>query len=123
MFIFYFFALVLVFLSYKSFRGGIAYLKFFKKELANQKSKYAPFVSLIAPCRGIDADLEVNLSALFRQDFPDYEILFVVDDDRDESVEVIEKISLEAETASKLIVAGKADDESQKVHNLREAVL
>lgn len=123
MIIFYFFAAVLVFLSYKSVRGGIAYLNFFKKELAENKPKYTPFVSIIAPCRGIDADLEENLSALFQQDFPDYEILFVVDDERDRAVEIIEKVSRKGAKGAKIIVAGKASQSSQKVQNLREAVL
>ena len=124
-FIFYIFATVLVFLSYKSLHGGINYLNYFKKELAKPKSVFTPFCSVIAPCRGLDEDLEANLSALFRQDFPAYEIIFVVDDEKDKAVEIIEKVSRgNAENAeSKLVVAGKATDSAQKIHNLREAVL
>lgn len=166
-FVFYFFAAVLVFLSYKSFRGGINYLNFFKQELAKPQSDFTPFVSIIAPCRGLDAGLEENLSALFQQDFPQYEILFVVDDENDKAVSVIKKIirsrnaapektqvnenkaQLQADASerkpeqehsllknsaafafreenfvpAKLIVADKAYDSAQKVHNLREAVL
>ncbi len=138
-FVFYFFAAVLVFLSWKSFRGGIDYLIFFKKELGKPLSDFTPFVSIIAPCRGLDEDLEENLNALFRQNFPRYEVIFVVDSETDESVSVINKIIqrkdpeaqriLSENSASlrlcvkKLVVAGKAENESQKVHNLREAVL
>ncbi len=123
--VFYFFAAALVFLSYKSFRGGIEYLNFFKRELAKPPTAFVPFVSIIAPCRGLDEDLEENLSALFRQNFPRYEVIFVVDSERDEAVRVIENVSRRgAENAeSKLVVAGKSENESQKVHNLREAVL
>jgi ceramide glucosyltransferase len=123
MIIFYFFAVILVFLSYKSFRGGLNYLNFFKSELAKTKSQYTPFVTIIAPCRGIDADLEENLSSLFVQKFPAYEILFVVDDERDEAVEIIRKVSRRGAKGANLIIAGKARDSSQKVHNLREAIL
>lgn len=137
-FVFYFFAVGLVYLSYKSFRGGIDYLNFFKKELAEPPSDFTPFVSIIAPCRGLDEDLEENLNALFRQNFPRYEVIFVVDSETDEAVSVIEKLihRRDAETqgnlensasprlcGSKLVIAGKAESESQKVHNLREAVL
>ncbi len=124
-FVFYFFAIVLVYLSYKSFRGGINYLNFFKSEIAKSLSNFTPFVSIIAPCRGLDEDLEKNLNALFEQNFPCYEVIFVVDSETDESVEIIEKVSRRgAEYAeAKLVVSGKADNESQKVHNLREAVL
>jgi cellulose synthase/poly-beta-1,6-N-acetylglucosamine synthase-like glycosyltransferase len=139
-FVFYFFAAALVFLSWKSFRGGIDYLNFFKRELAGKPSDFAPFVSVIAPCRGLDEDLEANLSALLRQDFPRYEVIFVVDSEADEAVKVIKKLmhhqaaknteklnnkilSPSCPGGSKLVVAGKAESESQKVHNLREAVL
>ncbi len=91
-FVFYLIAAVLVFMSWKSLRGGIDYLNFFKKELSRPKSDFTPFVSIIAPCRGLDEDLEKNLSALFRQDFPAYEILFVVDDENDEAASVIRKL-------------------------------
>ena len=121
-YVFYFFAAVLVFLGYKSLRGGINYLKFFRRELARPKSDYAPFCSVIVPCRGLDEDLRENLVALFRQDFPKYEVVFVVDDERDESVLIIK--SLVADFVSvKLVVAGKSENEGQKVHNLRQAVL
>lgn len=124
-FIFCIFAAVLIFFSYKSFRGGIDYLNFFKKELAKKETNFTPFVTIFAPCRGLDEDLEENLSALFRQNYPHYEILFVVDDETDPAFEVIKKVSRkDAKNAvSKLIVAGKATDSAQKIHNLREAVL
>ncbi|MGI8883129.1 MAG: glycosyltransferase family 2 protein, partial [Pyrinomonadaceae bacterium] len=125
---FYILALVLIFLSYKSWRGGINYLNFFKQELAKPKSGYAPFVSIIAPCRGLDAEMRENLSALFAQDYPKYEIIFAVDNPKDGSVKIIEAVSRkgakgEQNVSPKLIVTGKATDESQKVHNLREAFL
>jgi ceramide glucosyltransferase len=126
MIFFYFFALILIYLSYKSFRGGIKYLEFFKSELAETKPDFTPFATIFAPCRGIDAGLEENLSALFRQDFPVYEILFIADDKNDEAVSIIEKLITgndKENVSAKLIFVEKASDSSQKVHNLREAVL
>ena len=99
-FVFYFFAAVLVFLSWKSFRGGMDYLKFFKSELGKPPSGFAPFVSVIAPCRGLDEALEENLSALLRQDFPRYEVIFVVDSETDAAVSVINKIIHHQDTKS-----------------------
>ncbi|MBA3784038.1 MAG: glycosyltransferase family 2 protein, partial [Acidobacteria bacterium] len=122
-FLYYFFAAVLVFLGYKSLRGGIEYLKFFETELAKPESKFTPFCSIIVPCRGLDQDLHENLSALFQQNFPDYEILFVIDDKADEAVKVIEEVSRKGAKTAKLVVAGKATRSSQKVHNLRQAIL
>lgn len=127
-YIFYTLALILIFFSYKSLRGGINYLAFFQQELAAPKSEFTPFVSVIVPCRGLDENLKENLAALFRQDFPAYEIIFAVDSKEDKSVKIIENIvrlnvkNARNERSTKLIVTGKAKNESQKVHNLREAV-
>ena len=124
--IYYILAAVLIYLSYKSFRDGIDYLNYFKKEMAKPRSEYAPFVSVIAPCKGLDEGLTVNLTAVLDQDYPDYEVVFVVDDENDSSVGVIEEVSRkDAKTAkkAKIIVAPKAVDSSQKAENLREAVL
>lgn len=120
----YFFAAILIYLSIQSLRGGFHYLKYFKRELAEQKSDYAPFASIIAPCRGLDEDLKENIIALFRQNYPAYEIIFVVDDARDEAVSAIEDAwkNVATEAVSKLIVAGKAKECGQKVHNLRQAL-
>lgn len=122
-YVFYFFAAVLVYLGWQSLRGGILYLEYFKKELAEPASGYAPFCSIIAPCRGLDEDLYVNLDALFRQNYPRYEIVFVVDDAADLSVAVIGKLmAAHGSIPVRLVVAPAAADSGQKVENLREAV-
>ena len=144
-FVFYFFAALLAWLSFKSFRGGVAYLRFFREELAKPQSGFKPFVSVIAPCRGLDAGLDKNLTALMKQDYPEYEVIFVVDDPADPAVETIEAETRPVERAlrsdgdralseakhsfpvatppAKLVIAPKAIGCSQKVENLREAVL
>ncbi len=121
MFVFYLFATLLIFLGYKSLRGGFDWLNYFKRELAKPQSTFTPFVSIIAPCRGLDNDLHENLSALFKQNYPNYEVIFVVDDSNDEAAKLINsKFQI---SNSRLIVANKTTDSSQKVENLREAVL
>jgi ceramide glucosyltransferase len=124
--VFYILAALLVFLSYKSFRGGIDYYKYFKAELVKPSSSYAPFATLIAPCKGVDESLEENLTAIIQQDYPSYEVIFVVDSDTDPAAQIIQKVSSkEAETTKKvrLVIAPRANGSSQKVENLREAVL
>lgn len=120
----YFFAAVLVYLSFLSLRGGFQYLAYFKRELAKPERDYAPFASIVAPCRGLDEDLIENLTALYKQNYPAYEIIFVVDDARDAAVSAIENAWKGVATAatSKLVVAGKAVESGQKVHNLRCAL-
>lgn len=121
--IFYIFAAVLVYFSFKSFRGGLAFLDYFKQELSKPASDYTPFATVIAPCKGLDEQLAENLNAVLAQNYPAYEVLFVVDDPRDPAVKVIEGISREGAKAVKTIIAPRASTSSQKVENLREAVL
>ena len=120
----YLFAAVLIYMSIMSLRGGFRYLDFFKRELAKPKPDFTPFASIIVPCRGLDENLKDNLRALYRQDYPAYEIIFAVDDAEDAAVPVIEKAwkGVATEAVSKLVVAGRATDTGQKVHNLRHAV-
>ncbi|MFZ1699354.1 MAG: glycosyltransferase family 2 protein [Pyrinomonadaceae bacterium] len=126
-FIFYFFAAVLVWLSFNSFRGGIAYLRFFRSELEKKRSDFTPFASIISPCKGLDEDLKRNLAALTEQDYPAYEIIFVVDSKDDPAVavinEVIETVNDRVGVSAKMVNAPKAVRCAQKIANLREAVL
>lgn len=121
--LFYLFAIVLVWLSCKSLLGGVRYLRYFQNELAKPQPTWTPFVTIIAPCRGLDDGLAENLGALLEQDYPDYEVIFVVDDKDDPSVSVIKEISGKDAKAAKLIVAPKATTCAQKIENLRAAVL
>lgn len=121
--IFYILAALLIYLSYKSLRGGVDYLNFFKNELAKPPSGFTPFASVIAPCKGVDEGMAENLNALLVQNYPGYEVLFVLDDISDPAAVVIEEISRNSAKPTKLIVAPKSTNSSQKVENLREAVL
>jgi ceramide glucosyltransferase len=125
-FVFYIFAALLVYMSYKSFRGGVDYLNYFERELAKPRGSYAPFLTVIAPCKGLEDGLEANLAALFHQDYPEYEIVFVVDSENDPAVEAINEVTRKAVNVSKntkTIIACRSTDSSQKVENLREAAL
>lgn len=122
--LFIFFAVVLVWFSFRSLHGGFAYLRFFRERLSDEPSVHTPFATIIAPCRGIDPDMAANLQALFEQKYPAYEIIFVVDDAADASVAVIDELmGRNREISAKFVVAPKTTTSSQKVENLREAVL
>src|SRR4030095_4067400 len=105
--VFYILAALLIFLSYRSLRGGIDYLNYFKKELARPKSHFEPFATVIAPCKGLDDGLKENLAALLEQNYPAYEVIFVVDDEGDHATDVIRSVSRKdaANMKSKLVIA------------------
>lgn len=79
-------------------------------------------VALFAPCKGIDEGLEDNLRPLFEQDYDAYELTLIVESADDPAVETISRLMAEyPQTASRLVVAGRATESGQKVHNLRTA--
>lgn len=124
--VFYIFAALLVYMSFKSFRGGINYLNYFRSELSKPAGQYTPFATVIIPCKGLEDALEDNLKAVLDQDYPAFEAVFVVDSEEDPSAELIKKVSRkDAKTAknTKVVIAERATGSSQKVENLREAVL
>jgi len=76
-------------------------------------------VALFVPVKGRDPELEQNLKSLFLQEYPDYEVVFVVESSRDPAVPVIQRLMREMTTVpARLIVSGEAKRGGQKVHNL-----
>lgn len=128
MVVFHFFALIVIWLGIVSLRSGLRFASYVKRETARPLPDFTPFVSVIAPCRGLEDGLRENLSALFAQDYPAYEIIFVTDEAEDPSLKVIQKlINSEAEKnharlSTNVVIAGPAVESGQKVHNLRVAV-
>jgi cellulose synthase/poly-beta-1,6-N-acetylglucosamine synthase-like glycosyltransferase len=83
-----------------------------------QKGRAALFV----PCKGVDADLEANLHALFRQDYGNYEIVFIVEGADDPAYGLIRRVaSAHPDVDWGIILAGRARGSGQKVHNLLAA--
>ncbi len=123
--LFYIFAAILIYFSFKSFLGGIDYLRFFRAELAKPLPNFTPFATVIVPCKGAEEGLEENLAPLVAQNFPHYEVIFVVDDANDPAAPMIEKLipARHQDREHKLVVAPKAVNSGQKVENIREAVL
>jgi cellulose synthase/poly-beta-1,6-N-acetylglucosamine synthase-like glycosyltransferase len=87
---------------------------------------FTPFATVVVPCRGLDEGLRENLDALFRQSYTAYEIIFVIDSSVDPALEVIERVRRVWENVScpttRVVVAGRATESGQKVHNLIAAV-
>ena len=120
--VFYLFAVLLLLQALISLRGGARYLRYFRRELSAPRPDFTPFASIIVPCRGLDQNLRENLGALCDQNYPAFEIIFVVDSPHDMALKVIERVRAErgssAPLLTRVVVAGKAKESGQKVHNL-----
>ena len=79
-------------------------------------------VALFAPCKGLDLDLEANLHAILRQDYDNFEVTFIVENVDDPAYPAIRRaMTNHPWVPTRVVVAGRATDSGQKVHNLRVA--
>ncbi len=53
---------------------------------------HLPRVSVLKPVHGLEAQLKENIESFFRQDYPDYEILFAADEADDAALEVVREV-------------------------------
>jgi cellulose synthase/poly-beta-1,6-N-acetylglucosamine synthase-like glycosyltransferase len=126
MWVFYLFAALLIWQGLVSLFGGARFLAYVRREMNDAPARFTPFASIIAPCRGLDQGLRDNLDALFRQDYPAYEIIFVTDNAADPALAVIEEArsewSRKTQTRTRVLIAGAATAGGQKIHNLRAGI-
>jgi ceramide glucosyltransferase len=70
----------------------IAAIRFFRRARAKQLPEFTPPVSLLKPVRGVDFGSDINFASFCVQDYPEYEILFCVNEMSDAAVPVIQKV-------------------------------
>jgi ceramide glucosyltransferase len=70
-------------------------LRFFRRERSRVEPKYTPAVSILKPLHGVDFASYENFSSFCAQDYPQYEILFGVNDASDPAVALIQRLIAE----------------------------
>jgi len=99
--------------------AALAALRFFRNERARKLPDYTPPVSLLKPVRGLDFASFENFASFCRLDYPEYEILFAVNDERDPAVPVIERIIAEFPgRRMRLLVGAEELGANRKVNKL-----
>jgi ceramide glucosyltransferase len=97
----------------------IAAVRFFRRERARPLASYTPPVSLLKPVKGIDFASYENFSSFCHQDYPEYEILFAVNDDSDPAVPLILRLATEFPARQIRVITGAAQiGANKKVNNL-----
>jgi ceramide glucosyltransferase len=97
----------------------IAARRFFAKRSTPSPSDFTPPVSILKPIYGLDRETYENYASFCRQDYPDFEILFCVSDDRDPAVPLIQKIIVDCpERSIRLLVGSEPLGASDKVNKL-----
>jgi cellulose synthase/poly-beta-1,6-N-acetylglucosamine synthase-like glycosyltransferase len=120
MVVYYFLAALSCWFGLQSLLSGIRYAGYVRRETGRPLPKFEPFVSVIAPGRGLEPGLVDNLRPLVSQDYSRYEVLFVFDALDDPALKIVD--DLKGSVPSRTVIAGPATDSGQKVHNLRVAV-
>jgi len=70
-------------------------VSFFRRREPPADDSFAPPISILKPCRGLDREIYENFASFCRQDHPQYEILFAVAGRQDPVVPVIERVMRE----------------------------
>src|SRR5215469_4136087 len=97
----------------------IAAWRFFRRVRTAVLPDYSPPVSLLKPVHGVDFGSYENFSSFCRQDYPDYEILFAVNDETDSAVPLIRRIIAEhPERRIRLVSGAEQLGANRKVNNL-----
>jgi hypothetical protein len=111
--------LVLALLGLASVLEGRRYARRRRDQFPPDISRESKAVILI-PCRGLAFNFRQHCQTLLEQDHPNFELLFVVENEQDEAVGTIRNLMQEYRmTRMGLVFSGPAEHCSQKVHQLR----
>jgi ceramide glucosyltransferase len=97
----------------------IAAVRFFRGERARQLPEFAPPVSLLKPVHGVDFASRINFESFCRQNYPEYEILFCVNDMEDPAVPLLRQAIKDfPECSIRILSNAPKIGSNQKVNNL-----
>jgi len=98
-------------------------LRFFRRERARQRTDYIPPASILKPVYGVDFGSYENFASFCRQNYPEYEILFALNDDRDPALPLIQRIIAEfPERPIRLLIGAEHLGANRKVNKLARMV-
>jgi len=103
--------------------AGIRFLRFVRREVDRPVEAHEPRAAIILPCCGIDDRLADTVQSLARQAYRDYEVIFTFESIDDPAYAAVGRWTARwDELRHRRVVAGRADDRSQKIHNLLAAL-
>ena len=73
-------------------------------------------VTVFCPCKGIDVEFEANVQSIIDQDYPNYDVVFIVESEDDPAFTKLRGLR------QQVLIAGRTTNCGQKVHNLTYAI-
>jgi len=101
---------------------GIEWLAYVRRRLKTDPGFYAPRTAVICPCRGMEPGLERNLVSLCEFDHQNYEVFLVLASENDPAYSIVKRVAATSKVKANIVIAGKPENCSEKVNNLRVAV-
>src|SRR5215469_6869353 len=101
---------------------GIQWLAYVRRRLKTDPGFYAPRTAVICPCRGMEPGLERNLASLCEFDHQNYEVFLVLASENDPASSILKRVAASSRVKVNIVIAGKPENCSEKVNNLRAAV-
>jgi len=97
----------------------LAAIRFFRRERAKALPEFFPPISILKPVHGVDFATYENFSSFCRQNYPEYEVLFGVNELSDPAVAVIEKVMADfPERRIRILTGAPQFGTNRKVNNL-----
>ncbi len=101
---------------------AIAWLAYVRRRLKTDPGFFAPRTAVICPCRGMEPGLERNLVSLCEFNHQNYEVFFVLASESDPAHSIVKRVATTSRVKAHVVIAGKPENCSEKVNNLRVAV-
>jgi ceramide glucosyltransferase len=89
-----------------------------REEVARASTDKLPLVSILKPLHGLEPQLRQNLESFFRQDYPEYEVLFAVDSADDPALPVARSVcDAYPQIQSRILVTGRGPWPNRPVYS------